>query len=94
MVKVRSIRVVVSTALEKKLGVDAKIEYERVLEDAGCVSDVDDRIMTATFLTNGLFKARHRRDKPIHDLLPLLNHAEPKNKWLNDIKTKIIPRLK
>ena len=94
MSKDRNIKVVVSTALEKKLGKDAKEEYETVLLDAGCETEADERIMTATFLTNGLFKARSNSDKPIHDLLPLLNHAEPKNVWLNNIKSKIIPRLK
>jgi len=94
MGKVRSIRVVVGTALEKKIGVKAREEYEQVLTDAQCVNEEDDRIMTATFLTNGLFIARTRRDKSVYDLLPLLNHAEPKNKWLDNIKTKIIPRLK
>ena len=86
MGKERNIKLVVSTALEKKLGVDAKEEYEAVLKEAACVSEADERIMTATFLTNGLFKARTNSDKPIHDLLPLLNHAEPKNTWLNNIK--------
>ena len=94
MGKESNIKVVVGTALAKKLGDNAKDEYERVLEAAGCETETDERIMTATFLTNGLFKARNRSDKPIYDLLPLLNLAEPKNKWLNNIKTKIIPRLK
>ncbi len=94
MGKDRDIKVVVSTALEKKISVDAKKEYEAVLKEAGCETDTDVRIMTTTFLTNGLFKARVNSEKPIHDLLPLLNHAESKNIWLNNIKNKIIPRLK
>lgn len=94
MSKERNIKMVVGLALEKKLGVFAKDEYDKVLEAAGCKTETDERIMTATFLTNGLFKARSHSNKAVYDLLPLLNHAEPKNKWLNNIKTKIIPRLK